>query len=99
MNKIVPKGPERVDGLLEGYLKSRGYYSVCKEYEILNAWPQIVGEKIASVTKCVRADQGKLFIKVVSSSWRQELAFMKSTILMKIRKEYKCSSLKDIVFL
>lgn len=91
--------PEKIGNILENYLSERGYLSVCKEYNVISKWKDIVGEKIASITKCVNVENGVLYVSVESSAWRQELSFLKNDILSKIEEKTKCQSIKNIIFL
>lgn len=91
--------PEKIGNILENYLSERGYLSVCKEYNVISKWKDIVGEKIASITKCITVENGVLYVTVESSAWRQELSFLKNDILSKIEEKTKCQSIKNIIFL
>jgi predicted nucleic acid-binding Zn ribbon protein len=90
--------PEKIDSIVAAVLSERGYLSVKKEFDILSRWSEIVGEDIAAVSKGDRIENGVLFVAVISSSWRQELSFMKSAILDKIIDKYDCRTINDIVF-
>jgi predicted nucleic acid-binding Zn ribbon protein len=98
MNSKKKKQPELIGNLIDSILQERGYLLICKEWDVVAKWPVIVGEKIASVTECTRMEDGRLYVKVASSSWRNEIVFLKDEIIKKIKKETDCSSLYDIVF-
>ncbi|MBD3421272.1 MAG: DUF721 domain-containing protein [Chitinivibrionales bacterium] len=83
---------------LEGFLKSRGYLNVCRELEVARMWPEIAGERLSRVTECTGVDDGRLFIRVPSSTWRHEISYLKQQLLQKIRTHTKCTSIKNIVF-
>ncbi|MCX7725361.1 MAG: DUF721 domain-containing protein [Chitinispirillaceae bacterium] len=91
--------PEKIGNILENYLSERGYLSICKEYNVVSMWKDIVGDKIASISKCVNVEDGILYVSVESSAWRLELSFLKKEILSKIKEKTNCQSIKDIVFL
>jgi predicted nucleic acid-binding Zn ribbon protein len=90
--------PEKLGSILESVLSSGGYFSVCKDYEVLQAWPAIVGEQLAEVTSCTRVEEGVLYVRVPAAPWRQEISYMKQIILRKIRSQFRKASIKDIVF-
>jgi predicted nucleic acid-binding Zn ribbon protein len=96
MSKYQP--PEKIGLVLGDFLSERGYLNVCKEYDVMAKWNDIVGEKLFSVTKCDRVDNGILYVKVTSAPWRQEIAFLKQEILSRIKKEVGCTTIKEIVF-
>jgi predicted nucleic acid-binding Zn ribbon protein len=90
--------PEKIKFVLGDFLLEKGYLNVCKEYDAISKWNTIVGEKISSVTKCERIDNGILYVKVTSAPWRQEIVFLKQEILKKIKNESGCVTIKEIVF-
>lgn len=90
--------PQKLGEIVRTVLSERGYLKQCLEVEIINRWPEIVGERIADVTECTDVRNGVIFVKVSSSSWRNELSFFKKEIMDKIKKETRCKTIKDIVF-
>jgi predicted nucleic acid-binding Zn ribbon protein len=96
MNKTTL--PEKIGAIVDELLSDRGYLVRCKELNVVRAWPSIVGDQLAKVTECSRADQGVLFVRVSSAAWRQEISFMKQLLLSKIRMETGCTTITDIVF-
>jgi predicted nucleic acid-binding Zn ribbon protein len=92
------KSPEKIGGLLESVLSKNGYLKVCKEWDAVAKWSEVVGERIASVTECTRLEDGRLYVKVSSAAWRNEMVYLKDEIIKKIKTETTCSSLIDIVF-
>jgi predicted nucleic acid-binding Zn ribbon protein len=69
-----------------------------KEYSALSQWSQIVGEKIAEKAKPIGIERGKLFVQVDSSSWRNELTFLKREIKDKMNRAVGSPVIKDIIF-
>lgn len=91
--------PEKINSVLTSYLSKRGYLSAFKEYSVISRWKYIVGEDIASISNCVGVENNILYVTVRSSSWRQEISFLKKDILIKIKNLSDCTSINDIVFL
>ncbi len=77
-----PAKPTRVAEVLEGYLRSAGLAQRVGLAAVVDAWPRLVGPRIAraAVAESVTAD-GTLFVRVPSSAWRQELSLMAPEIL------------------
>jgi predicted nucleic acid-binding Zn ribbon protein len=88
--------PERIGAIVESLLADRGYLSVCKEQDVVRRWSELAGAAIAAATQCERVERGVLYVRVPSSSWRQELVYLKPTLLARVRGE--CKSITDIVF-
>jgi predicted nucleic acid-binding Zn ribbon protein len=93
----IASTPEKIDVLLQGMLSEKGYLSVVRDYEVIHRWPEIVGESLAAHAQCSRVEDGLLYIRVESSSWRQEISYMKQHIMVLIKSKIKNSSIKDIV--
>jgi len=49
------------------------------------SWPQIVGPGISQHSKIMYVKNDRLYIEVDSSTWLNELSFMKEDILRKIK--------------
>ena len=92
------KEPEKIGNVLDLFLRERGYATICKEYDAVSRWKQIAGEKIANETECTGIENGKLFVKVSSASWRQELVYMKEHLIKSINRETGCNTILDIIF-
>ncbi len=92
------KSPEKIDSIVDNILSERGYHTICKEYEAVSKWKDIVGSKISKFSICDRIEDGILYVKVSSASWRHELVYLKNQILKQIKKETGCTTIKDIVF-
>lgn len=76
--------PQQLGTLLAKLLDEFGLRRKLKEYDVVTAWPDIVGEKIAKVTEAYKIDRGVLFVRVRTSEWRNELVMRKPEILQKI---------------
>ncbi len=66
---------------------------------ILAAWPQIIGEKLAQMTKAISFDRGVLFVKVNNSSLYSLLSQHERGRLIKCLKErFPSVEIKNIHF-
>ena len=74
-------GPEELGNILARKLKSLGLQKKLKEVSIVDIWPDIVGEVVASHTDVVRCADGTLLVKVDNPVWRHELIYQKSSFL------------------
>ncbi|MCX6286071.1 MAG: DUF721 domain-containing protein [Bacteroidetes bacterium] len=68
-----------------------------EETKLIENWPQICGAMIAAHTS-VRIRDKTLFVNVDSAALRQELLFMKETLLTKLNKSAGKDLIRDIVF-
>ncbi len=69
-----------------------------KEYGLLKDWDKLVGQQIATHCQPDRLKDGILFLKVNSPAWMQQLHFMKSMILDKLKTHTEGNSVKDLRF-
>ena len=90
--------PQRIGTLLEEILSEKGYLTYCKEYGIIQKWRSIVDKKFADATICERVENGVIYVKVSSATWRQEAVYRKEILLKHIQIDLGCPTIKDIVF-
>jgi len=90
--------PKPLASVLRDLLEQYGIAHRVKEFEIINLWPEVVGEKVASMTHARDIRDGRLYVEVANSVWRNELYFMKAEIIEKINKQLGQKVLHDIVF-
>lgn len=66
---------------------------------ILAAWPQVIGEKLASMTKAVSFDKGVLWVKVSNSTLYSLLSQHERGRLIKcLREKFPSVEIKNIHF-
>lgn len=68
------------------------------DQRVVEIWPEIVGEKIAAVTRARSIKFGVLTVEVVNPSWRQELSYMAPDILAKLNRTIGHSLVKKLKF-
>ena len=90
--------PVRVDQVLAEVLESSGVAAQVRRMEVLDAWPEIVGEHLTKVTKAKAVDGARLLVEVKSSSWLMELNMMRGEILERVNERIEDVPLERIVF-
>ncbi len=90
--------PRALGGSLSSLLKSLGIERKVKEHEALARWPEVVGAKVADICEPERVKDGILFVKVKSSSWRNELFLLKAEILERLNRTIGAQIIQDIRF-
>jgi predicted nucleic acid-binding Zn ribbon protein len=88
--------PQNLSHILSRMLKDFGLEENAKRYEAITKWEEIVGAKVAAVTKPERISHGTLVVKVTSSVWKYELTMRKQEILSKIHQVTGSLDVKDI---
>ncbi len=84
--------------ILHQLLERYGLAQRAKEIEALNLWPEVVGEKIAKVTEARDVRDGRLFVKVENSVWRNELYYLKQEFINQLNRRLGQNILNDIMF-
>jgi predicted nucleic acid-binding Zn ribbon protein len=84
MAKRVAK-PTRVSELLARYLKKAGLSARIAQAGVVEAWPELVGARIAANARAVSVrNDGVLLVQVRSAPWAQELQLMTPQIIARI---------------
>ena len=83
-----------ISELVEGL----GIQHKLSEYDAVLQWESLVGEHIARAATAVKIIKGVLFVKVKSSTWRNELSLRKKEIMDTLNTALKQGVVKDIKF-
>ena len=68
------------------------------EGSIIAAWQDISGRQILTATESVWLEKRKLFVKLNSASWRQELHLQRSAWRDRLNQELGRDAIDEIVF-
>ena len=80
--------PKRFGALIGREIKRQGWQQRVSVARIMNAWPELVGDKIAEHTRPVRYEEEAqiLVIECDSTPWTTQLRYMQTVILQAIAK-------------
>ena len=95
---MTAKAPRTLDEALQAALREFGLDGRLRQYRALEMWDEVVGSHIAAMTTAERIDNGKLIIHVRSSTWRQELTFLKKELIARMNAALQDEIVKDIIF-
>ena len=95
---MTKPGPIRVDAVLLNVLEKHGLREQVQRMEVLELWPEIVGEQLAQVTRARNVADAALFVEVRSSAWLMELSMMKGDFLARVNERLGDVPLERIVF-
>ena len=88
---------EKLDDVVKKLIKSYGFTSKFNEYEIIEAFSQIMGPVIMKKVANAYVYRQKLFLELTSAPLRQELSMEKSKLIDLINKEIGQDYLKGLV--
>jgi predicted nucleic acid-binding Zn ribbon protein len=98
MNKRKSKPPEQVNAVLERVLSALNLGLKVKQYRIWDVWNSVVGEAIARQAQPQHIRAMVLWVAVSSSTWMQQLEFMKRQIVERINERIGEKVISDIRF-
>lgn len=74
--------PVSIADALTGFLAERGLAKRVEQATAIEAWPEVVGDRIAAVTKPLSiTPDGILFVAVKTNAWMTELGLMEPELL------------------
>lgn len=76
----------------------RQFSDINYSYQILDIWPEIVGQQFSKNTSAERFVKGILYISVNSNTWLNQVNFFKIEIMNKYNKHFEKEVIKDIKF-
>lgn len=90
--------PRQGESLLEGLFRRVGLLDEARAWRAMAAWPLAVGKELAGRTRAERLHGTVLTVRVVSSSWANELAYMKTSLLSKLQATRGGEAVTDLRF-
>ena len=90
--------PQPIGELLSGVLEDAGVLRQFERLGVLEAWPEIVGERVADVTHARSVEDTTLVVEVRSSAWLMELDMMKGDFLQRVNQHAPETPMDRIVF-
>ena len=98
MNNNKKKTPEKVGPILERLLSGLNLGIKVKQYQIWDVWNSVVGEHIARQAQPYQIRNMVLWVNVSSSTWMQQLEFIKHTIVERLNSQIGETVIRDIRF-
>ncbi len=92
----VKSSPTKVSEILDDALDMMGLRRGIAERAVLDAWPEIVGEKIAKHTRAVDCRDGVVFVAADHGAWRQELLLLAPVVVEKYNQAFGEGTVRDI---
>lgn len=91
-------GASRVGDILSGLIRKLGIGEELSGQDALARWDEVVGERIARVTRARAVSRGTLFVEVRSSAWISELNLMRRDILARLNAGESAGRVRKLVF-
>ncbi len=97
-SSIKPVGIKPIGGALDELVRSLGIKKKLQEYEAVLQWSSVVGEHVARMSSATTISRGVMYVKVTTSTWRNELSLRKNEIILKLNAVLGEEVVKDIKF-
>ena len=89
---------EAVGGVLGRVLEDLGLSRGMTGWKAVEAWPTLVGPRVALRTRAVAFRDGTLHVEVEGSAWMQELGYLKRELVQRINRELGGEHVRDVRF-
>jgi predicted nucleic acid-binding Zn ribbon protein len=98
-DNVSLKNAQKIGPVMDKILAGYGLLRTLGGWRIVNNWPEIVGDKIAEVSRAVRFSDDTLLVSVSDAGWRQQLSLDVDMILEKIQNRPGGKSVRKIRFI
>ena len=95
-SRKIPSPFTPLAAVVERFIQNRGLEGKLRERNLKNGWDEIVGEPISSHTRPDAIRFGTLHVLVDSSTWLQQLTFLKPELMRKIESYLGEGIIKNI---
>ncbi|NBC25905.1 MAG: DUF721 domain-containing protein [Bacteroidetes bacterium] len=89
--------PQSMDQLLKTFMKKIPHRTKLQRGMVLHVWPDVVGDKIATVSKNLHFEGSRLVVEVETSAWRHEIHMNRFSIAKKLNEKVGSKIVKEIV--
>lgn len=86
-----------MDELLKEFMKRIPHRTKLQRGMVLHVWPEIVGDKIAAVTKNLHFEGNRLVLEVNNSAWRHEIHMKRFSIAKRLNEKVGTKVVQEIV--
>ena len=87
---------EAVGGVLGRVLESLGLSREMTGWRAVEAWPDLVGPRVARHARAVAFRDGTLHVEVEGSAWMQELGYLKRDLVRRINQQLGGEHVRDV---
>ncbi len=89
--------PQSMDKLLKDFMKRIPHRTKLQRGMVLHIWPEVVGDKIAAVSKNLHFEGSRLVVDVQNSAWRHEIHMSRFSIAKRLNDKVGSKIVKEIV--
>ena len=90
---------EKLGPSLQRFLEEAGLTKPLIGWKALSLWPEIVGEKVASRSRAVTFQAGRLVVEVDAPSWVNHLSFLRRDVIARLNARLGAGTVQEIQFI
>lgn len=88
---------ESIGAVIKQWLRDNNLEEKVQESSVPGYWVEIVGETVARYATVERIDKGKMYVRVESAVWRNELAMRRDEIRQKVNERFGAEIVKEVI--
>jgi predicted nucleic acid-binding Zn ribbon protein len=88
---------QSIGAIIQEWLRSQNLEDKIQEKSVPSYWIEIVGETVAKHAEVERVDKGKMYIKVESATWRNEVMLRREEIRTKVNEHFGAEIVKEVI--
>ncbi len=87
---------DRIGGPLKDLLDRLRLSESMAGWKAVEVWPEAVGERVASHTRAIAFHEGTLVVEVDSSTWMNELTYLKRRLIEELNRRLDGDVVRDV---
>lgn len=92
------KNSQALGEIIQQFLKENHLDKRINETQIIDAWPKVLGNAVASYTKSIFVKNQVLYVQLSSSVLRHELQMSRERIVFRLNEQVGGQVITDIIF-
>ncbi len=93
------RNTERADNILQKFLHDSGLGTPYLQYKLVQAWPTVVDETVATATQALEVRNQTLWVRVEIPALRTQLSMMRAQLVQQLNAAVGSIIIYDIKFL
>ena len=88
---------QHIGAIIQEWLRSQNLEEKIQQKSIPGYWIEIVGETVAKHAEVERVEQGKMYIRVESATWRNEVMLRREEIRSKVNAHFGAEIVREVI--
>jgi predicted nucleic acid-binding Zn ribbon protein len=88
---------QSIGAIIQEWLRANNLEEKIQQKSIPGYWVEIVGEALASHSEVERVDKGRMYIRVESATWRNEISMRREEIRRKVNEHFGAEIVQEVI--